>query len=207
MATLKGVSGVLLAGGKSRRMGQDKRFLDLGGRTLLQRTLAVYEQLFEEIILVTAQEDRALADVKHAVVTDIIPDGGSMGGLYTGLFRATRERIFVAACDMPFLNMALIEYLAGFPAESDIVIVRLLTGLQPMHAVYGKACLPHFEEMLQRRSLAIHGVLSRPGLRVSEVPETTVRMYDPQLLSFLNINSPADLEFGRKLVKMQDGRE
>src|SRR6267143_373552 len=101
------VTGVLLAGGKSRRMGEDKRYLVVGEQTLLERGLGVLRSIFQEVLVVIAQDNPPLG-VDARVVRDLVPDCGSLGGLYTGLTQATAPCIFVVACDMPFLNQAVI---------------------------------------------------------------------------------------------------
>lgn len=199
-AKIRGVTGVLLAGGKSRRMGQDKRFLDVGGESLVQRVLRVYEALFEEIIVIVAEESEERLKLGHRVVADLIPGCGSLGGLYTGLVSSANPKIFAAACDMPFLNQAVIRELARVDEDYDIVMVRLRTGLQPMHAVYKTTCLPHFKAMIEAHRLTIQDVINRPGLRVKIIPEDDIRHLDAHLRSFLNVNTPADLEFARKFT-------
>src|SRR5688572_13389852 len=97
------VTGVLLAGGKSRRMGEDKRHLVVGDETLLERGLGVLRSVFQEVLVVIAQ-DSSPVGVDARVVRDLVPECGSLGGLYTGLMRATTSSIFVVACDMPFLD-------------------------------------------------------------------------------------------------------
>ncbi|MBI4401056.1 MAG: molybdenum cofactor guanylyltransferase [Nitrospirae bacterium] len=195
-----GMTGVLLAGGKSRRMGRDKRFLELGGRTLLDRAVSALESLFPELIVVVAEPTPQLAGLRHRVVTDLIPDCATLGGLYTGLAYATHPRIFAAACDMPFLNPTTIEWMAGLDRHSDVVMAQLSIGLQPMHAVYAKGCLPHLERMAKAHNLKVQDLCQAPGLSVRLVSEDELRAVDPQFLSFLNVNTLADLEFARKLL-------
>lgn len=203
---MKDVTGILLAGGKSRRMGLDKRLLKLGGETLVRRALSVYERLFNEILIVVADPVPELAEVGHQVVTDLIPHCATLGGLYTGLSLARSERIFAAACDMPFLNPAIILHLLEF-CEDDVVMPRLTTGLQPMHAVYSKACLPYFERMMATNNLSIQAVLGHEELRARLVGEEVLRTFDPQLLSFLNLNTPADAELARLIVERGERQE
>jgi molybdenum cofactor guanylyltransferase len=141
------VTGVLLAGGKSRRMGEDKRFILVGQETLFDRSLTVLRELFEAVCVVIAQDSPPLqADVP--VVRDLIPDCGSLGGLYTGLRLAKTQHIFVVACDMPFLTPHVIRHMVQLKDSADIVISRWATRLQPTHAVYGRKCLPVIEEMM-----------------------------------------------------------
>ena len=194
------VTGVLLAGGKSRRMGLDKRFLKLGGETLLRRALSVYERLFTEILVVVAEPIPELSDIGHQIVTDLIPNCATLGGLYTGLSLAHSPRIFAAACDMPFLNPAVIEHLLEC-CDDDVVMPKLATGLQPMHSVYSKACLPYFQRMMAMNNLSIQAVLENHELQIRLVPEEVLRTFDAQLLSFLNLNTPEDAELARTLVQ------
>ncbi len=195
------LSGIILAGGKSSRMGQDKRFIELGGRTLLDRSLEVFESLFSEILVVVAEATPQLADLTHRVVTDLIPGCATLGGLYTGLSYASSSRVFAAACDMPFLNPKVVEYLVTIDPMADVVMVRLATGLQPLHAVYSKRCLPILERMARGGNLTLHEITDAEALSVRLIPEDELRSLDPHLLSFLNLNSPADLELARKLVR------
>lgn len=199
-AKQKDVAGVLLAGGRSRRMGQDKRFLSLDGRSLLERTLSVLEQACEEILIVVARPAPELGWLRHRVVTDAVPNSGSLGGLYTGLLEAAAPRIFAVACDMPFLSTKAISYLADRDSAADIVMPQLETGLQPLHAIYHKRCLPAIEGMLSRRSLTIHDLVKAPDLRVRLVAEAELKAIDPLLQSFMNINTPEDLERARMLT-------
>jgi molybdopterin-guanine dinucleotide biosynthesis protein A len=194
------VTGVLLAGGKSRRMGTDKRFLKLGGETLLQRALSVYERMFSEIIVVVAQSTPELGDIGHPIVRDLIPNCATLGGLYTGLSVARYPRIFAAACDMPFLNPTVIGHLLEWH-DDDVVMPKLASGLQPMHAVYSKACLPYFQQMMLMNNLSIQAVLESRELRIQLVPEEVLTTFDARLLSFLNLNTPEDVELARILVE------
>ena len=195
---MKHTAGVLLAGGKSRRMGADKRFLRLDGETLLSRALSVFERLFDEVLIVVAGPLPESVGGRHRVVTDLVPNCASLGGLYTGLSLSESPRVFAAACDMPFLNPDLIAYLIHL-SDDDIVMPNPASGLQPMHAVYSKACCPHFKRMIESRNLSIQGILQNEGLRVRLVPDEDLRQHDPELLSFLNVNTPEDAERARTL--------
>jgi molybdopterin-guanine dinucleotide biosynthesis protein A len=201
------MTGVLLAGGKSQRMGRDKRFLELDGRTLLDRSLSALETVFSDVLLVVAEPMPQLVGTPHRIVTDLVPNRATLGGLYTGLTAATHPRIFAAACDMPFLAPGVIARLAQLGQGFDLVLVQLASGPQPMHAIYSKACLPHIERMLSMQNLKVQDLGQAPGLSVRLVSEEEVREVDAQLLSFLNINTPADLEFARKLLTGRRGNQ
>lgn len=192
------VTGVLLAGGKSRRMGEDKRFILVGQRTLLERSCAVLCEVFEQVCVVIAQ-DSSLLRAEVPVIRDLIPDCGSLGGLYTGLRLAKTQHIFLAACDMPFLNPDVIHHMVRLKDQADIVISRWATRLQPTHAVYGRDCLPVLEEMMNLHNRKIHSMISHPALRVRVIAETEIRQIDHDGCSMLNINTPADLERARSV--------
>jgi molybdopterin-guanine dinucleotide biosynthesis protein A len=193
------VTGVLLAGGKSRRMGEDKRYLVVGEQTLLERGLAVLQSIFCEVLVVIAQDSPPLK-VAARVVRDLVPDCGSLGGLYTGLTQATTPYIFVVACDMPFLNQTVITQFTSRRGTADIVMARLADRLHPMHALYGKRCVPALEEMIRARQFKIQEVVSHSFLRVHYVTEADLLTIDPSGHSFYNVNTMADLEAARSLL-------
>ena len=191
------ISGVILGGGKSRRMGRDKRRLYWDGEHFLDRVCRLIANLFDEILVVTAEEDYDCSHLPVRLVTDKIPQKGSLGGVYTGLLEAKNSLIFVVACDMPFLVNESISRLCLEPA-SDAVVVKLSTGLQPLHARYSKNCAPFIEHMIQKGDLKIQNLVTQPGLTVKIIEETLFDDIDPYRKSFMNINTPADLEFARK---------
>jgi molybdopterin-guanine dinucleotide biosynthesis protein A len=193
------VTGVLLAGGKSRRMGEDKRYLMVGEQTLLERALGVLRLMFHEVLVVIAQ-DSAPLDIDARVMRDLVPDCGSLGGIYTGLIQATTPYIFAVACDMPFLNQAVITQFTNRRDTADIVMARLATRLHPMHALYGKECLPAMEQMIVTQQLKIHEMVSHASLRVQYVTEADLFSIDPSWRSFHNVNTPEDLEVACSLL-------
>ena len=190
---------MVLAGGKSKRMGMDKRHLSVHGKPLLDRVTSVLLELFPEVLLVLAEEDISRQDDRMRIVTDLIPDCAAVGGLYTGLYHSRYPRVFVVACDMPFINPAVIELFLRKIDATDIVMAQLVTGLQPLHGLYSKQCLPILKEMIDARDLRLQNIVDKQGLTVHRVPETEIKRLDPQLLSFLNLNSPADLELANKI--------
>lgn len=203
---IAGVTGVMLAGGKSRRMGRDKRLLELEGATLFARALSVLDDLFPEVLIAVADALPEGVEVGHRVVTDLIPACAALGGVYTGLSLATHPRVFVAACDMPLLSATVIRAMVERDPRADVVMAQLAHGLQPMHAVYSKRCLPRFEAMAREGNLKIQDVAQQEGLLIRIVPEEELRAMDSHVLSFLNINTPADLELARKLLASRSGR-
>jgi molybdopterin-guanine dinucleotide biosynthesis protein A len=129
------------------------------------------------------------------MVGDVFPDGGSLGGIYSGLEAAAGDAALCVACDMPFLAPPLLAHLARRASEADVVIPEVAGELQPLHAVYGKACLPAMERQLRGGRLKITGFFGE--VRVLRVPEAEVaRLADPEL-AFMNLNTPEDLARAR----------
>lgn len=195
---ITGVTGILLAGGKSKRMGKDKRFILVGEKTLFERSCAVLRELFEEVCVVIAQDSPSL-QAEVPVIRDLIPDCGSLGGLYTGLRWAKTQYIFLAACDMPFLNPDVIRYMVSVKEQADIVIGRWASRLQPTHAVYGRNCLPVIEEMMKLKNRKIHSMIDHLALRVRMIAEWELEQIDRNGRSMFNINTPSDLEQARSV--------
>jgi len=191
------ITGVILGGGASKRMGRDKRRLEWEGELFLDRICRLMNSLFKEVLVVTAQEDYDCAHLPVRLVTDKIPQKGSLGGLYTGLIEASHSLVFVVACDMPFLIKESIQRLC-VKKVNDVLAVKISGRIQPLHARYSKACVPVIEKMIYEKDLKIQHLVSHSHLNVKVLDETLFDDIDPTRLSFNNINTPADLEFARK---------
>lgn len=190
MARQRGdVSGIILAGGRSVRMGQNKAFLEIDGKRIIDRTASLFNSLFKELILVTnTPEEYAYLGIK--TVSDIFPGKGSLGGIYTGLFHSPNEYSFIASCDMPFLRMDLIEFLLSHKEDNDVVVPRPRDGDEPLHAVYSKRCLKPIEAMIRKGDLRIIGFY--PEVKVRGVSEEELMPYISNPSPFLNINTPEE---------------
>ena len=196
---LPGIAGVVLAGGKSRRMGKDKREISIHGKPLLERTVTVLLEVFSEVLLVLAEPEEEREQERVKIVTDIIPGCAAAGGLYTGLYYSLCPQVFVVACDMPFLQPAVIEFFSTRSPQADVVLAQLANGFQPMHGVYSKKCLPFLRDMLDAQDLRVQRIANHRTLNVHLISESELIPLDPQLLSFMNLNSPADVEFAKKI--------
>src|SRR5213083_2189388 len=184
------MTGLIIAGGKSRRLGIDKRFLEIGGRPCIQRVIDAYQGLFKEVLIV-ADAPEPFMSLGARVVVDLIPERATLGGLYTGLHFAAHDRVFAAAS-----RVVLDQALSG-----DIVIPDLAGKLQPMHAVYAKTCLPLLRSLVEAGRLKVQDLCMSPQLRVHRIPEAAFRDVDPELRSFFNINTPADLAKAKKWIE------
>src|SRR3990170_1281179 len=136
-----------MAGGKSRRMGRDKAWLDLGdGRPIVQRVIDAMREVADDVFLVA--NDERFATLGLRVVPDRFPEGGALGGITTGVGAATHDRVLVAACDMPFLRADIWRLLAQRSDGADAVVPKVGDDLETLHALYTKACLPAMERAL-----------------------------------------------------------
>lgn len=194
------VTGILLAGGKSRRMGADKRFAKVGERSLLERSLDILRSVFQEVMIVIAQDSSELRSAVP-VVRDLVADCGSLGGLYTGLTRAGTNDVFVVACDMPFFHEESVRYFVSLKGNADIVMAQLDNRWHPLHALYGRRCLPVMESMIAARDLRIHRLLQDTTIKSRIVTAEDLKTVDPEGRAFLNVNTPADLEMARSMIR------
>jgi molybdopterin-guanine dinucleotide biosynthesis protein A len=187
------VSAVVLAGGQSSRLGTDKAFLLADGQPLVARTLHKLSALSDDLIVVTNEPERyQLLALAARLVPDERPGVGALMGIYSGLREARYSHSLVVACDMPFLSLELLRYMLPLAHAHDIVIPRLGGLLEPLHAVYSKACLPYMAALLergQRRIVAFFG-----EVRVRHVEEDEVNRFDPRHTSFVNVNTLEDWE-------------
>jgi molybdopterin-guanine dinucleotide biosynthesis protein A len=197
------VSGVVLAGGKSRRMGgSPKALLPFGDRPLIQHIVAHVTAVLPDCLLVTNSPE-VYGFLARPMVADVFPDGGSLGGIYSGLAAAPGEAALCVACDMPFLAPGLLAYLAGRAGEADVVIPEAAGELQTLHAVYGKACLPAMERRLRAGQLKVTGFFDE--VRVLRIGETEIAQLVDPALAFMNLNTPGDLARARELWDRSPG--
>ena len=193
---------IVLAGGKSLRLGSDKVLETIGNRSLLQLVLSCVLPLSREVIIVTASEPSIFESIDHSklkVVTDIYPGKGPLGGIHTGLATSASFYNLVVASDMPFLNQALLRYMLQVSADFDLVVPRIGNFVEPLHAVYTKRCLAPMEEMLKQDKLMVNQLFSSVKTRYVEIEE--IERFDPRHLSFFNVNTKADLKRARELAR------
>ncbi len=184
------MTGIVLCGGKSSRMGTNKAFLEVEGGRLIDRVLRVLGRHFEEVIMVT-RTPVDYQDMDAVIVTDMIPDAGVLGGIYTGLFFSSAENAFVAACDMPFLDDRFIDHMIRRVKNYDIVVPMTREGFQPLHAIYSRRCLPEMLRMIERATLKVSELFNRR--RTLVIREDEINSFTTAGNLFLNINTPDDL--------------
>lgn len=191
------VSVAVLAGGKSSRMGRDKAFVSILGRPLIEEVLARVAGLGTETLIVTNRPE-AYRYLGLPLVGDVFPEQGALGGIYTAIYAARSPYALVIACDMPFLNRDLLAYLIHLRAGYDVVVPRLGGVPEPLHALYSKNCLEPIRRSLESGVRKI--ITFFPEVRVRYVDEAEIDRFDPAHLSFINVNTPAELAQARALA-------
>lgn len=209
------VTGVILAGGKSRRMGQNKALIQLGDDSLIEHVIRRMHLVVDELLLIT-NTPAEYAHLDVPMYDDIIPDTGALGGLYTGLTYASHDAVLCVGCDNPFLVPNLLTYLVSVLGEYDAVMPYTdgskqtpfyrdkgigvknpsysddRITLQTLCAAYAKRCLPIIELMLQESELRVHALAERA--HVQRVSPEVWQTFDSEGMSFFNINTPEDFE-------------
>ena len=183
------VSAAIMAGGKSKRMGQDKAWIELDGEPIIRRVANVLALVADEVIVVA--NDPRYAALGLRVVPDKFPDGGALGGIATGVSAASHDRVLVAACDMPFLSAEVWRVLLDHRYEADVVIPRIGGEYETLHALYTKACLAPMERALGAGKMRVISFFDE--VRVQAIDERELRVADPTLRSFTNVNTPEEL--------------
>lgn len=194
------ISCIVLAGGKGLRLGRKKTLETINNATLLQTVVSQLAFLNSDTIIVTANEESfpRLTGSKLRVVTDIYPGKGPLAAIYTGLKISDSFYNLVVACDMPFLNRDLLRYMVQVAPDYDIVVPRVGDMVEPLHAIYSKECLVPIETLIKQDSLSVNRLFALVRTRYVETEE--IDRFDPQHLSFFNINTQDDLRKARKLA-------
>lgn len=196
--TRAALTGAILAGGRSRRMGSDKGLLPFGGRRLIEVVLEALRPLFTDIVIV-ANRPAAYAAFGVPVVTDRIPDCGPLGGIHAALCASPSRHVFSIACDMPFPNSAVIAHLVSLAPGYDAVVPRSHAGYEPLHAIYGPSCLAAVEAMLRAGRLRADELFA--AVRVRRVDAEELSPLDPSGRWSVNVNTPEELEAARRLLE------
>lgn len=192
------MTGVVLAGGESKRLGFNKAFAEVGDKPIIVRALDVLKGLFEEVFIV-ALEAEPFEHLGVPVRTDLLPGNNALGGVHAALSYASGEAGFVCACDMPFLSPRLIDRMVELASGYEVVLPRSPKGLEPLHAIYARGCLPAIEGAIGAGELKLTSYFSRVAVRVLEADE--VERLDPGGLSFFNVNTTEDLKTARALAR------
>ena len=194
------MTSIVLAGGRSLRLGRSKALQAIQGKSLIQWVVDRLAMLSTEIIIVTARGEAipCSSAVRIKTVADIYPAKGTLVGIHSGLIASSSSRAIVVGCDMPFLSVRLLEYMSQTLADSDIALPRIGEMVEPLCAVYSKNCLAPIQELLDQNELRIRRLFGM--VKVRYIDEDDIDSFDPEHLSFFNVNSQVDLDRARRLA-------
>ncbi|OIO38879.1 MAG: hypothetical protein AUJ75_02150 [Candidatus Omnitrophica bacterium CG1_02_49_10] len=194
------MTAAVLAGGRSSRMGEDKSLLKFGGRYLIEVLVERINPLFKRTFIVTNLPD-SFSFLKIDKFNDLVKEPhSSLRGIYSAVELSDSEYTFVFACDMPFVNEKLIKYMISRYKGYDAVIPR--SGerhFEPLHAIYAKRCTGHLKRQIGKGELEIKAAFK--GLNICGIAPDEIRQFDPDMLSFFNINTKDDYAKAVELTK------
>jgi molybdopterin-guanine dinucleotide biosynthesis protein A len=194
------MTSIILAGGKSSRLGRSKPLQAIGGKSLIQWVIDRLAIFSTEIIIATAHGEAipCISTAKIQTVADTYHGKGPLAGIYSGLRASSSSRAIVVGCDTPFLSVDLLEYMGRSSPKFDIVVPRIAEKIEPLCAVYSRNCIAPIRELLKQDELKIIELFR--VVKVRYVEEAEIDRFDPDHLSFFNINDQADLDRARKLA-------
>jgi molybdenum cofactor guanylyltransferase len=195
----------IIAGGRARRLGgRDKAALDVGGLPILKRQITALRGLVDHVLIVANDPDR-FRDAEIPVVRDLIPGAGALGGVYSAVSAAPDDRTLAIACDMPFLERALLERLIAAGALADVAVPHGDTGWQPLCATYSRACVPELRLRAETGRLRLIDFIEEaPGVRVTELSARDLAAIGDERVMFFNVNTPED--YAEAMVKVKGKR-
>ncbi len=189
------MNAVILAGGKSSRMGSNKAFLKVKGKTFIEHQIDLLREIFNEITI----SANTPAEYKHLnvpIIPDIYPDKGPLSGIHAALIHSRSFHTFILACDMPFVEIELIKQLQGFIEGHDVVVPQSKKGLEPLHAFYSKNCIAPIKKELDNNNLRIISFF--PQVKVKTVKLNSLSLSDKIKNSIKNLNTTEEYKDAKK---------
>lgn len=193
----------------SSRMGEDKALKKFLGKPLIERVIERLTPITDEILVTTNQPDH-YAFLKQRLVSDLIPDRGALGGLYTAISSASHPYVGIVACDMPFVSQNFFETATNLMVkeEADVVIPRIKSdneksaGYEPLHALYRKeTCLPAIEDAIQKDLWKVIAWFGK--VKVRDVSDDEMKIIDPSGLCFWNVNTPEEFNRAEEIARLE----
>lgn len=197
---VRNVSAVILAGGKSSRMGRPKSLLPFDGEPLIAHILRKLKNEFAEVIVVAEPNQELPPPLPVKLIRDELPFQGPVGGMYYGLRATSAEIGFVTSCDAPFLNARLIESIVAL-GDADVAVPFWEGRLQPLHAAYRRTAISCLKQQLDDGVLRPTSLYEKVTTRI--VSEQEVRQIDPEELSFINLNTPDEYQRALRRWRMR----
>ena len=200
---LPSLTAIILAGGKSSRMGLDKNksMLRLNGKYLIDIVISKLKCVVGDNIIIVGPPERYLS--YKQVVPDLFSQKGPLVGIYSGLKASSSQCNLVVGCDMPFLEVKLLKYMTKNINSNDIVIPHYSDGyIEPLCAIYSKRCLEIIERNLAEHIFSVRAIF--PHLKVKFIEDEEIKKYDSKFYSFFNVNFKHDFRKAEELIKKKE---
>ena len=188
---------IILSGGKSNRMGENKSLMKLQGKTIIEHSVLLMKSLFSNVILITNESDNyKFLDIP--IYRDIFKENGPLAGIHTGLFYSQSERNFIISCDLPLMNKKTVEYIMKFKSNKPITLYKADGYIQQLAGVYSKTLLPTIENILENESKhSVYSLIDRVKTEIIEIGK--LDLYKQGV--FFNMNRPEDY---KKILSMSN---
>ena len=185
------MNAAILVGGKSSRMGSNKAFLELKGKSFIELQIDLLREIFDDIFI-SANTSSEYEYLNLSIFKDVYPGKGPLGGIYTSLINSSSLHTFMLACDMPFIGPELINHLKDLTKEYDVVIPKSEKGLEPLHAFYSKKCIDPIKRSLEEDNLRITSFFPHVNVKIVELDN--LNLSDSFKNSIKNLNTRDDYE-------------
>ena len=194
----KDITGIILSGGKSSRLGRDKSFIKFGDRTLIEITVSLMKSVFENVIISTNSINE-YSFLNCPLVEDKYKNAGPLAGIYSALLNSQSEKNFVISCDVPLMNQQMIEYFIKYDSNKDIIISKASGYLQPLVGIYKQSVLPIILKLLHqpvnqcneiKKNISLHSLIKLANTEIIDI--TSLPFYTEEL--FFNLNTHEDLK-------------
>lgn len=189
------ITPVILAGGANSRMGENKALLEMDDQKIIEIMVQKLEKIFEKSTYIVTNQRETYDFLENVCfVPDLVNTvkKNSLVGLYSGLAQIPTERGFFLPCDMPFINEDLVKYLINHSKGYDVVVPKIDQYYQPLHGIYHKNCLKPMKKMIDQKHYKIIDFF--PEIKLHTIGKEIIHKFDPEELSFYNINKKEDYE-------------
>ena len=191
------ITGIILAGGSSKRYGQDKAFLKIGNTRLIDSILQEMQTVFKRVILITNEKVK-YEYLEIPMFEDLVKGFGPLGGIYTGLMSIPDQAGFFVACDMPHINRQLVRYMVDIKGNHRAVVPAVADKIEPLHAIYFQSCLKPIKHLIDTKRYQVR--LFFDSIPVRYVKEDEIRRFCCPSKAFLNINTPDEFAKIKSLI-------
>jgi molybdopterin-guanine dinucleotide biosynthesis protein A len=191
------MTGIILAGGKSRRMKKNKLLLQIDKKLVIETIVEKLKIVFDDVFIIgNSSLDRRFSGAR--LVKDMVSEKGPLGGIYTGLSVSQSKYNFICGCDMPFLNIDLIQYMVRKKTDYNVLIPKYGDCFEPLHAVYSKSIIPVIKEEIEQGTSSIQSIF--PKVKVEYITEKEMEKFGNWREFFFNINTPLHLKKARRIA-------